>query len=181
MKQIVKIGWYQKWVWLPIAMYFLTGLTLYYFVLLFPIMLTVVQYYAVTEAPCTTRPLTWYWVMGSYAVCFFLLTQLNLHLSGLSTLPILVGLYYLCQSTIELWGKYVFATWRSGFFAFGNLLAWGIWSLCYYALFSLTHTAYKSALDTFVLVVNIPVSSLLSNAVSGYFLHLASQPFDDEA
>ena len=169
-----KDDWFQYWLWGPVAAYYISWVTDLFGLLLFPVLLTIAQYLSFRKNPFVSKPQLWfYWIIP--ATYIWLKFGPTTSYSG----PFGVGQgilnYYAGQSVATALLMFMTKIKLTYHWIVGNILAALLWFGCYYIPFMLDAPRWLSANYNFALYLFFPTISLLSNAVTGYFLYLSTR------
>lgn len=170
-----KADWFQYWVWGPIAAYYLSWTTGFLSVLLFPILLTIAQFMSFKKNPFISKPRRWfYWLIPALYV-WSKFGPIPPHSGSFGVAQGVLN-YYMGQSVATAVLMFMTDSRLLHYWILGNLLAALLWFGCYYVAFLLDAPKWLSANSGFAIYLFFPVISVLSNAVTGYFLYLSTKP-----
>lgn len=166
-----KRNWLLGWVIWPVISYWASCLTGIMVLLVYPIALTIAQWYVLTYRYGNQRPAFWFYTIILYGLSFWYISTLPIEFKkSVGYTLVLIG-YYLCQCIAEVILFYMFTTWRWAWYTCFNLLACGIWLLAFRVNES-EHYPSDGELWRYLI---IPAIALLTNAVTGYGLLKATE------
>ena len=170
-----RADWFQYWLWGPIVAFYLSWIGVWLSIVLFPILLTVVQYLSFKNNPAVSKPHLWlFWMVPT--------TYLWIKYGPVASYPDSFGIgrgvvnYYAGQVMAISVLMFMISPKFIYYWIIGNMLAALLWYGCYLIPFYLNAPIWLSGNFGPALYLFFPVISLLSNAVTGYFLHLSTRP-----
>lgn len=174
----IRSAFRQKWFWLwallPIGAYYVSWLLM---MMPFPLFLVVGQWVAIESFQKKQRPMTlWLMNLVTLLVTGLLIVLMvdkvwtNNYDDNLTFF--LFGTYYLFQCFNEWIFFKLFSSWRFGYWSAANLIAAAVWILVLVGSKFILPFGIK---QEYVLWFVIPMLGIISNAITGLGIHLATQ------
>lgn len=174
----IRSAFRQKWFWLwallPIGAYYVSWLLM---MMPFPLFLVVGQWVAIESFQKKQRPMT-LWLMNLVTLLVTgLLIVLMVDKVWTNNYDdyltfFLFGTYYLFQCFNEWIFFKLFSSWRFGYWSAANLIAAAVWILVLVGSKFILPFGIK---QEYVLWFVIPMLGIISNAITGLGIHLATQ------
>ena len=166
--------WFWLWVLLPIGAYYVSWLLM---MMPFPLFLVIGQWLALQSSPKKQKPMT-SWLLNLVT----LLVAGLLMMYGVDSLwpdknndyhtVLIFTIYYVCQCVNEWLFFKLFPSWRFGYWSAANLIAAVVWIV---VLMGGKYALPFTVKQEYVLWFIIPMLGIISNAITGLGIHLATQ------
>lgn len=167
--------WFQYWIWGPIAAYYLSWSTGWLTIILFPILLTVVQYLSLKNNAAVSKPHLWLFWMVPTTYLWIKFGPVPPYANSFGVGRGVVN-YYAGQVMATVLLMFMVKPAAIYYWILGNVLAALLWYGCYYSPFLLGAPRWLATNFGPATYFFFPAISLLSNAITGYFLYLATRP-----
>lgn len=170
-----KADWFQYWLWGPIVAYYLSWATGIVGLMVFPVFLTIAQFVSFSKNSFINKPHRWFYWLIPATYIWLKFGPIPPH-SGSFGVGQGVLNYYAGQAMATSVLMFMISPKFIYYWIIGNMLAALLWYGCYSIPFYLDAPAWLSGNFGPALYLFFPVISLLTNAVTGYFLHLSTRP-----
>lgn len=166
-------GWYPYWIWGPIVAFAVSWIFGVAIFLAYPVFLAISQYIALKDFQSIKRGwlLLIYGLISCCGIFAGISEYLKPSLIDFTPLQHLTLIFYGSQCLTELLFPLIFRKWRLGYWTLGNSVALICWLFISF-LFPAKENFWNAHLTFFIL----PLLAVLPNAITGYFLHLATRP-----